>query len=447
MSHEVRTPMHGILGATELLRHADTSNRDAYIDTIEATGQHLLETLTKVLDYSRLEMGKPSINNTQNNLSAFIKKLEPFAGIWTHQARRSLTVNHHDDVPEFATFDAGSTRQILHNLFANAIAHGEGRITLSIRFETVHNLSDGILIFDVRDQGKRLRNQNLDQLFEPFYRERSDSHGTGLGLAICRHLAESLGGSIVALPYSDTGTTCFQLRLPLSKCLCASDQLDEPPRYSQCIGKKGNVMLVDDDPVSSRITADQLMSLGLQVNRFQSSVDCLHSLQQGLMQRNETDSSSPRWRYFVVDYQLPESNGAVLARRIRSIAGERSIRIIALTANTQLASEEDSKAFDLILTKPASAMDLLRALVNETPTRPDHTSGEAQDQHPFRGLPAESVYTIVQTFLTSWSEKLPGFLTDLESLTNPDAVRQQAHRLASSASSVGLVELTKDLRQ
>lgn len=441
MSHEVRTPMHAILGATDLLRHADRNKRNEYIDTIEATGQHLLETLTKVLDYSRLESGKQPINSTRNDLVAFIDKLEKFASTWARQAQRTLCVVEQPDLPEHAVFDTGCTRQILYNLIANAIAHGEGLITLAINHASPDSSTGGSLIFDVSDQGRQLANTNLNQLFEPFYRGHSNINGTGLGLAICRHLAESMSGSIEAQTCASFSTTRFRLQLPLIAAVSAQTDFSLAGTFDDQQLPEGSVMLVDDDPISARITADQLLSLGMQVDKFHSAGECLHALKQdGVNHRPIT------WWYFVVDYQLPESNGAMLARRIRSMVGTQAVRIVALTANTQLAQGEDGKAFDLILTKPASALDLVQALFNEHHRRPDTTDNDLS-RHPFRGLPAASVHTIVQTFLNDWAEKLPGFFADLETMIKPDSVRQQAHRLASSASSVGLMEITDELRQ
>lgn len=440
MSHEVRTPMHAILGATELLRHADRNRRDEYIDTIEATGQHLLETLTKVLDYSRLESGKQPINNTRNHLPAFIDKLELFARTWAHQAKRELAVLRQPDLPVHAVFDTGCTRQILHNLIANSVAHGEGLITLRIGLKRSGYSSEDSLIFDVCDQGQVLSNADLNRLFEPFYRGNSEINGTGLGLPICRHLAESMGGDIDARTCVSAGTTRFRLRIPLITSSGSAKEADHSAPPFEQTHRDGCVMLVDDDPVSARITADQLQLLGIQVDRFHTAGECLHALQQVEV---EHDCA---WQYFVVDYQLPDMNGAVLARRIRSMLGSNAARIMALTANTQLAQGDDGKAFDLILTKPAAAQDLVQALFSEH-LQHANTASRAPTHHPFRGLPASSVQTIVNTFLHNWSEKLPGFFADLEAMNKPESVQQQAHHLASSASSVGLTELTEDLRQ
>lgn len=439
MSHEVRTPMHAILGATELMRHADKHKRHEYIDTIEATGQHLLETLTKVLDYSRLESGKQQINNSRNDFSAFIDKLELFAGTWARQARRTLHLIREADLPPQAVFDAGCTRQILHNLIANAITHGEGLISLSISREPRNNDNEESLLFDVHDQGRSLSNENLTQLFEPFYRGRCDLKGTGLGLAICRHLAESMGGSINALTCERSGTTHFRLRLPLIQAGVQPFTAELSTSSSVHPSRVGSVMLVDDEPVSAGITSDQLQLMGLHVDRFPSVAECLDAVQ------GKANDPASIWQYFVLDYQLPDSNGAVLARRLRSMVGSMAVRIVALTANTQLAQGDDGKAFDRILTKPASALDLRQALFSETHRQLDNADTD-RNHHPFRRLPAASVNTIVQTFVSNWSEKLPAFLASLEHMTEPDLVRRQAHQLASSASSVGLVELTEDLR-
>lgn len=441
MSHEIRTPLHGVLGATELLKNATVEERSRYIETIETTGQHLLQTLTNVLDYSGLENGVSDINADHTDVLEFYEEFCRVATLLTNQAARTLRVEE-DLNHECLYFDPSCVRQVLNNLLNNAIKHGSGEISISLRTITGPKTAacgQARLIVEVSDQGVDLRDLDKSQLFEPFFRLSNTTQGTGLGLAICRHLAQSMGGQI-STEFRDS--TCFKLDIPVQITEKGVKVTAEPPPV-YAPGNSDRCLIIDDDVTSTLITAGHLKQIGL-------STDTCHSADQALtMIENELGSDrTDVWKYFLIDYQLPDVNGAVLARRIKAAINNKA-RFIALTANTQLALAQDRHAFDLVITKPASSAELQRAL---TGRRLYNIHDNAQTMrstgtvHPFSTLPATSVQTIVNTFVKNWASQIQPFLSSLETFDDGDSLIRQTHRLASSASSVGLNDLTDELR-
>jgi signal transduction histidine kinase/CheY-like chemotaxis protein len=221
MSHEMRTPMHGVLGLLELLLSTplSASQRDLSL-LAHSSAKALIELVGGVLDYSKIEAGKMELQTVPFKLRALIDELVALESGPAQVKDLSLCGLVAADVPDGLIGDAGRLRQVLLNLVGNAIKYTPfGRVTLRVRREPGGQQSEpDTLVFEVVDTGIGIAPDQISQLFEPFSQVDTSVarhfEGSGLGLAIASNLALLMEGSLEVESEPDLGTT-FTLRLPL----------------------------------------------------------------------------------------------------------------------------------------------------------------------------------------------------------------------------------------
>ncbi|WP_025847441.1 MHYT domain-containing protein [Paenibacillus ehimensis] len=202
MSHEVRTPLNGVIGMSELLLETDLNeDQREYVKIIGKSGKALLSVINDVLDFSKIESGKMKLKNEPFHLA---ECLQETLRLFTPQLQhRALELHVHSDsgVPEFLIGDEVRLRQVLINLIGNAVKFTE-QGGIEVRIRQVYRRGEQLeLEFTVRDTGIGIPKKAIPYLFQPFYQLDSTARkhgGTGLGLAICKKLVELMGGSIRA---------------------------------------------------------------------------------------------------------------------------------------------------------------------------------------------------------------------------------------------------------
>lgn len=220
VSHDMRAPLNGILGMAQLLLEGelDTDQRE-FAELINSSGEALLTLINDLLDHSKIEAGKLSIDSVAFDLrhavSDTVRALELSAG----EKGISLTLNSGSDVPTMVVGDPGRIRQILFNLIGNAIKFThEGTISVSISVDEVRS-GEVVLRFGVADSGIGMTTEQAEAIFRPF--EQADAKvfrdygGTGLGLAISRRLTDMMNGRMWVESTPDVGST-FWFTLELS---------------------------------------------------------------------------------------------------------------------------------------------------------------------------------------------------------------------------------------
>ncbi|MGI9436396.1 MAG: ATP-binding protein [Geminicoccaceae bacterium] len=443
MSHEIRTPLHGVLGAAELLRDADRAHHDAYLDAIETAGRHLLQTLNKVLDYSRFETRPPDPTATPCDLKTLLADYSRFASVWAEQSGVPFSMSIARNLPTSIMLDWDMTQQVLTNLVANAIRHDAGGgVTLSVRRRSVSTASPR-LRFEVQDHGSGVPAAIADNLFEPFGARapgRKDGSGAGLGLAICHRLVAALGGDI-GFRNRRTGGALFwfdlpygRIRKPDQRRASSSSAIQEqelsPEQEGQCC------LLVDDDEVSRMISADQIRRSGFEVVEVDSA------------DAARTMAATMTFDAFVIDYHLPDGDGASLALELRQRPIQSDARYVALTANADLVISANGgpDPFDRLLAKPASGETLVAALKKNDDSPEVSTQPANGGQLPLVGISPRIIDAVAAAFTAQWDNEVEKL--DV-AMANGDRRRLAdiAHKIASSCATIGITDLADMLKE
>ncbi|MEY4563473.1 MAG: hypothetical protein RLZZ618_2750 [Pseudomonadota bacterium] len=328
MSHEMRTPLHGILGLTRGLREADPQN--SQLALIERAGEHLLILINDVLDFSKLEAGQVRLQNHPFDLAALVDEVVSLSMAPACQAGLTLSTRLHMPRPCIVQGDAARLRQVLHNLVGNAVKFTEsGAVTVVVK----HNAERGRARIAVHDTGVGIAPDELKLIFDAFHQADSSFTrrfaGTGLGLTIARDLARAMGGDLVATSQPARGS-CFTVTLSLPQAtvdLPLDIQATVPATLS------GRVLLAEDNPVNALVAEAVLQKMGLEVEVVGDGAQALASFQ------------ARRPDLVLLDCQMPVMDGLEAARRMREHEqhhGGPSTPIVALTANALDGDREQS---------------------------------------------------------------------------------------------------------
>jgi signal transduction histidine kinase/DNA-binding NarL/FixJ family response regulator len=349
MSHELRTPLNGILGYAQLLRRSpelSEQQRDG-LTIIERSGEHLLTLVNDLLDLAKIEAGKLELRDESIDLDSLLQHVTDLIRVRADKAGLRFAVERPPALPQRIRGDARALRQVLLNLLGNAIKFTDagGWVTLQIV------QSGSRWRFEICDSGIGMAAEQLQNIFEPFHRVENAERrveGTGLGLAITRRLVEALRGSITVASEPGQGTT-FSVELDLTADTCAADSMQNKRTVIGYAGARRSVLVADDDAVSRGLAAHFLAGLGFEVRRAPDGASALEQLRSGAVD------------LLVTDLVMPRVDGMELIRTVRSTAGARVPKIIAVSASaSDYTSQEALQAgCDAFLPKPLHLADLL----------------------------------------------------------------------------------------
>jgi PAS domain S-box-containing protein len=389
MSHEVRTPLTAILGYTELLLGSGASPQQVEaLETIQRNGQHLLGLLNDILDLSKIEAGKLSVESISCAPYELLYDVYDTMRVRSDAKGLILSLVVETDLPDRFHSDPTRLRQILINLVSNAVKFTEvGEVQIRARY-VPRDAQSGTLSIDVIDTGPGMTAEHVAGLFTPFFqgdKALARHHGgSGLGLAISRRLAEMLGGDIRVHSVPQCGSTftlVLPLQLPEGAQLLSPDVARARPRPRPSIEPppadllRGlRILLAEDGLDNQRLIAFVLRKAGAEVevvgNGRQAVEACLAT-------SSEDSASSQPFDVVLMDMQMPHMDGYEATRLLR--AEGYGGPIIALTAHAMSHDRQRclEAGCDDYLSKPVRRNDLLHLVAR-------YARGPRRDAPPAR---------------------------------------------------------------
>lgn len=451
ISHELRTPLHILIGYSDKLANEPLSEQQSeHMKVIRNTSNHLMEVINEVLDFTKLENNKLTLNAIGFKLRDLLSETEQLILTLIQKKELTFTLRFSDKCPEVLIGDSFRLRQILLNILSNAIKFTEkGKIDVFID-SIKHSDEKVILKIDINDTGIGIPPEKLDIIFNEF--EQSDTliswkyGGSGLGLAITKKLVELHNGHISITSEEKIGTSCM-IEIPYiigSENDIPKEQFKD---FKTLDMSTVSVLIVDDEEYNRKIVNEILSKYNAIITEATNGFEAIQL------------AKSKNYDLILMDVRMPEVDGFQASKEIIEIYNSRgySTSIIALTASIPNDESEKYKIYGIenILIKPFVENDLIgkiasilkvhlpNVFANNKNIEPEHNDNKLIDFNGLRKISdsKKEVYIeILETFVKSSRSGIRELKLALEN-NNPSKISHLTHKLKAPVRHLKSIQL------